>query len=47
MMLGVGAEVLSTQPKMPTLTAAEKREPNTAETRDFGPAAEGQVRKKK
>jgi hypothetical protein len=35
LMLGVGAEVLSTQPKMPTLTAAEKREPNTAGNAGF------------
>ena len=34
-MLGVGADVLLTQPKMPTLTAAEKREPKTARNAGF------------
>jgi hypothetical protein len=34
-MLGVGANVLLTQPKMQTLTAAEKRAPKTAKSAGF------------
>ena len=34
-MLGVGADVLLTQPKMQTLTAAEKRAPKTTRSAGF------------